>query len=75
VLRLLTRRRCMTCGDELPPSREYPMRVCAACILAPTQRMRATPRAQAALRWHTVPAADHNGSGDGDGDGDSGDCA
>jgi hypothetical protein len=33
VLRLLSRRRCLTCGEELPAPREYPMRVCAECIL------------------------------------------
>jgi hypothetical protein len=25
----------MSCGDELPPLRDYPMRVCAECILRP----------------------------------------
>ena len=33
MLRLLSRRRCLTCGDELPAPRDYPMHVCAACLL------------------------------------------
>ena len=35
VLRLLSRRRCLSCGEELPAPRDYPMRVCAECILGP----------------------------------------
>ncbi len=58
VLRLLSRRRCLSCGDELPPTREYPMRVCATCILAPAQAAPRTglpERAQASAfpaDWH-----------------------
>jgi len=62
VLRLLSRRRCLSCGDELPPPREYPMRVCATCILAP-----AGPRRERSAGL-TVPRPD---SGWRDGD----DCA
>jgi hypothetical protein len=74
VLRLLTRRRCLTCGEDLPPSREYPMRVCATCILAPTRAARLTPLAQAAARWHSAPQDDEV-QGEPERDGGPGDCA
>ncbi len=48
MLRLLSRRRCLSCGEELPPPREYPMRVCAACILAP---LHPAPHADAPTGW------------------------
>ena len=38
MLRLLSRRRCLSCEAELPVRRDYPMQVCVECILHPEQR-------------------------------------